>query len=664
MERFNFDWLSTSLLITLLVCIVAAVLVFPTRAGARPNHIIWGYSACWQDDAYPPEGYDYGALTHIARSFIEPDADGHLPIPKNYFDPTLTKMAKANGVKLIASLGGAAAGNGNWMSISTHPEYLKRFLGELDEMITKNGYDGVDIDWENAPRSVEEHKAYASFMKALRARFPKLILSTALMVGDQWFKNMNWKDVSASMDYLGLMTYDFSGEWSDKAAYHSNLYSVPGTQGEDVISVDEVAGRLTKKYSVCLEKAVMGVPFYGKLFFVDKWYDPLPTTGTKSGGLRYSDVLNLIKSGDYVEKWDDEAKEPYLKKKKGPGLGTYDNPKSLAIKCKYVIDHNMPGVLIWVLGSDIVGNRTVLLDALAKEFGAKGSPIPPAALADVDFGLVCSVKSTWDDLSEASRKLSAAGKTEEAKIVDPGHCPDLHAPSVKDPKKLARHVKTLQVFLTKASQRSSAVRKALASLPAPQEVVGDPAPKGDSFLLDDFEKKGINRLGFAWETSIYPRGSEDKLGPDPFVVAEGGCPESTGHSARIWGVTEKTLPPWPQTALKCALAAEGKALDLSAYNAVQFWAKGDGGNYSLTLERAMVGYGAQYQGTFLADHQWRKITIYFSKMRQSRRGGRVKASWKDGQTLSFQPVHGLKEAEFDLSVDQIMFVKVAEPKPE
>src|SRR5690348_3730549 len=110
MARLGFDW-STTPVLALSFSLLIGVFIFPFKADARPNHIIWGYSACWDDDAYPPEGYDYGALTHIARAFIEPDADGHLPVPKNYFNPVLIQMAKANGVKLIASLGGAAAGN-------------------------------------------------------------------------------------------------------------------------------------------------------------------------------------------------------------------------------------------------------------------------------------------------------------------------------------------------------------------------------------------------------------------------------------------------------------------------------------------------------------------------------------------------------------------------
>src|SRR5579859_3802228 len=85
---------------------------------AKPDHVVLGYSSYWFDDLYPPESYNYGALTHIARAFLVPHSDGHIPVPTHYFDPILSQEAKSHGVKLIASLGGGAAGSDAWFSIA------------------------------------------------------------------------------------------------------------------------------------------------------------------------------------------------------------------------------------------------------------------------------------------------------------------------------------------------------------------------------------------------------------------------------------------------------------------------------------------------------------------------------------------------------------------
>src|SRR5262252_5082532 len=82
--------------------------VAPASA-AGPDHVVLAYSAYWQDARYPPEAYNYRAFTHIARAFLKPQADGRIPVEEGYFNPSLTKLARASGVKLLISLGGWAA---------------------------------------------------------------------------------------------------------------------------------------------------------------------------------------------------------------------------------------------------------------------------------------------------------------------------------------------------------------------------------------------------------------------------------------------------------------------------------------------------------------------------------------------------------------------------
>src|SRR6185295_13737008 len=93
-----------------------------TTAWAKPNKIVLAYSAHWLDEIYPPEAYNYQGMTHITRSFLEVDADGHLPVPEGYLNQALSEKAKKNGVKLLASIGGASAGEKNWLSMAKNPQ--------------------------------------------------------------------------------------------------------------------------------------------------------------------------------------------------------------------------------------------------------------------------------------------------------------------------------------------------------------------------------------------------------------------------------------------------------------------------------------------------------------------------------------------------------------
>src|SRR5277367_6435481 len=90
-----------------LTILIPMFLILSARAAqARPNHVVIGYSACWLDELFPPEAYNYQALTHVARSFIRTTPEGQVTVPETFFNPELVRLAHANGVKVLASIGG------------------------------------------------------------------------------------------------------------------------------------------------------------------------------------------------------------------------------------------------------------------------------------------------------------------------------------------------------------------------------------------------------------------------------------------------------------------------------------------------------------------------------------------------------------------------------
>jgi chitinase len=428
----------------------------PPAAG-RP--VILAYSAMWKDGFYPPEAYNYGAMTHIARAFLRPDKEGHISVPDGYFNPELARLAKANGVKLLVSLGGWSAGSDNWMSVATHAEYEKRFFDELERLVTGNRYDGIDIDWEPGAKTDEEQKAFAGFMKNLRARFPHRLLTTAVMVGEEYASHMSWKEVAACVDYINLMTYDFSGSYSRYAYHHANLYSVPGTKAEKGISVDETVRRLETQYGLDPAKTLLGVPFYGKVFFTENWNDPLPQSGPRLTYLDYAGAIHLVKSGQFLDRWDEKAQAPYLKRVQGPGMATYETPKSLALKCEYAKEKKFPGVIIWVLGSDLVGDKTPLLDQIAESFGASGKPVPLEVLPKMDQAYADSARDAFGELSGYYQQLADKGRKKEAETARPLPLPDLTVP--RDSQKVTAHLESLQDYLTDTNQKIQYAKQVL-----------------------------------------------------------------------------------------------------------------------------------------------------------------------------------------------------------
>src|SRR5438445_5687665 len=84
-----------------------------TQPRPRPNKVILGYSYTGNDAKWAPADYDYSELTHITRSFLLFQEDGTMT-DGGIFDPKLTELAKKNGVKLLAAVGGWAGGQFDW----------------------------------------------------------------------------------------------------------------------------------------------------------------------------------------------------------------------------------------------------------------------------------------------------------------------------------------------------------------------------------------------------------------------------------------------------------------------------------------------------------------------------------------------------------------------
>src|ERR1700722_7550765 len=109
----------------------ALVLASISRAGTRPNQVVLGYSAYWFDDQFPPEDYNYGAITHLAHAFLEPRADGSIGVPDGHFNEKMEDAARQHDVKLLMSIGGEAEKADKWLSLAEHPQYRDRFTDQL-----------------------------------------------------------------------------------------------------------------------------------------------------------------------------------------------------------------------------------------------------------------------------------------------------------------------------------------------------------------------------------------------------------------------------------------------------------------------------------------------------------------------------------------------------
>ncbi len=324
---------------------------------STPAPKVVGYYTAWKRNAFPADKVDFKNLTHIAHAFIWPNADGSLAMYNNFLYPQLVAKTHQAGKKIIVSIGGWGNCDG-FSPMSANATARARFVESVKNFCLNNGYDGADIDWE-FPQSETDRSNLNRLMQELRAAFdaasPNLLLTMAVPVSDwsgKWFDFATLKNYT---DWIGGMTYDFHGSWTNHAGHNSPLYA-PANEAEG--SVDRGIQYLLSR-GLPEEKVFLGIPFYGKEFSASQLYGP--STGCVDRP--YYEIIPLIAAG-WTYHWDNLSQVPYLTNPNRTKLLSYDDTLSVRLKCEYVRQKKLGGVIVWELSHDDMGNSQPLLETI------------------------------------------------------------------------------------------------------------------------------------------------------------------------------------------------------------------------------------------------------------------------------------------------------------
>ncbi len=325
------------------------------------SKVVIGYYPSWARDSFGCERIEYASLTHISHAFTWPDSEGNLIVPDDYLYPELVETAHQNQVKMIMSIGGWGQAEG-FAPMASQTATRTRFISQVVEFCRAHDYDGVDIDWEFVWGS-DQQRDFALFIKemstALRGMNPPRLLTMAAPADDYFGQWINYEELAPYFDYIGFMTYDFHGSWSDHSGHNAPLYSC---DGDECGSVDQTFNYALQR-QVPLEKLLLGIPFYGRSFDSPGLYQSFQTTNDYA----FSEIVDFWYQG-WSYHWDDCAKVPYLLSPSGVGIISFDDPFSVLWKCAYVLDKQAAGVIIWELSQDGFQDQPLLIKIVGLAF--------------------------------------------------------------------------------------------------------------------------------------------------------------------------------------------------------------------------------------------------------------------------------------------------------
>jgi len=373
-----------------------------------PCKEIVGYYPNWQwydrNKLVNPQSIDYTKYTILNYAFFKPETDGSISILDPWADKNLllgpinwavapagydaaydfgnpayhqpgqqfSQICHQHNVKLLPSVGGWTLSD-NLPSIAADPVKRANFAQSCVELIQAFNFDGIDLDWEypgyaehgGTPQDITN---FTLLLQEIRIAIDNygvsvnktMLLTIAVGAAQDRMDDVEWQEVSQTVDIINLMSYDFFGAWDANTNHNSPLHA-PAI-GDPTFNIAAAVDKLVNDYHVSPQKITVGVAFYGR---TAKTNGPaglhVPTTGavdaitfsTDEGSPMYYNVL--LQQQLFTENWDTQAKVPYLTGNNGlQTFVSYDNQHSVGLKAEYIIENQLRGAIIWEITGDYI----------------------------------------------------------------------------------------------------------------------------------------------------------------------------------------------------------------------------------------------------------------------------------------------------------------------
>lgn len=299
-------------------------------AVSRDSKVVVAYVTSWSEVMPDPQ-----YMTHINYAFghVNENFNGVKIDNEKRLKQIVDLRKQKPELKVLLSIGGW--GSGRFSEMAANDEYRRAFAADCDRVVKEFALDGIDIDWEyptssmaNISSSPDDTENFTLLMQDIRAAIgneKELTLATVASA-----RYIDFKAILPFVDFVNIMAYDMASA----PKHHSALY--PSGHSGDITSDGAVTAHL--KAGVPPSKLVMGMPFYGR------------------GGDGYPSFQDYNKVGNtdtqYTEKWDEMAQVPYLADKNDTLVFGFENPRSLAIKCQYILDKDLLGGMYWDYSGD------------------------------------------------------------------------------------------------------------------------------------------------------------------------------------------------------------------------------------------------------------------------------------------------------------------------
>lgn len=363
-----------------LVCIaliLAPAGIFAAEEFGKP--VIAGY--VFPDGAsLQPGQIDAHAMTRINYAFANiKNGDVVLGYPQDDANlKFLTALRQQNpALQILLSVGGWSW-SAHFSDAALTVQSRQAFIRSAMDLVERYNLDGLDVDWEypdqpgagNVHRG-EDKQNFTLLLKELRENIDaaekklhrRLYLTIAAEGSEEYLQKTEMDQVQNYVDAVNLMAYDYYIPGPD----HITGFVAPlfASSADPKRASADASVKAFEKAGVPAAKIVLGVPFYGRA-----WRDVADQNhglfqhgkGGPDAYLSYDEIARTMLGHGYQRYWDEASSVPYLYSLDQRLFVSYEDPQSLAAKCRYVLKNKLAGVIFWNYSDDPSGALLRTLD--------------------------------------------------------------------------------------------------------------------------------------------------------------------------------------------------------------------------------------------------------------------------------------------------------------
>ena len=249
-------------------------------------------------------------LTDLILFSAEVRSDGALDLSRLRAMPweRIKRLKTLHRVRLILCIGGWERSNG-FSKVAADKTLLANFVRSAVAVCAEHRLDGIDLDWEH-PKDEKEQQGYAKILQELRTAFQPQGLSLSITMA-AWQSVP--KEAFDAVDWIQVMAYDQPGKHSTLEGAKADIERLRAAGAADA-------------------KMTLGLPFYGR------------KVGAPDQVKTYREISKSNVSAE-VDEWE----------------GYYFNgPRTIRDKVNYARKAGLAGVMVWELGQDAKGGRSLL----------------------------------------------------------------------------------------------------------------------------------------------------------------------------------------------------------------------------------------------------------------------------------------------------------------